>query len=226
MDEDDVPREKLRRSLGFIRWVNRWLGGSKVVVRHLERWTAARNRSRPVRILDVATGSADIPIAIVRWAKRAGTDVHITAIDRHDTTLSLAQEHIAASLSNEDAPCIELVQADALNLPFDANSFDYCITSMFLHHLSDIEILTVLAAMDRIAERGLIWNDLIRNRRAYTWCKLLTLFGDDIVKHDGPVSVLAGFSKREVLDIRDRLDLGYTAYHRHAFHRFTLAGER
>lgn len=236
MDEDDVPRDKLDSSLGFIRGVNRWLGGSKAVVGHLNRWCvqasgdgqeeSAWDRSKTLRILDVATGSADIPVAIVRWANKVGIDVQVTAIDRHDTTLDLAKLHVARSLDPEDASRIALVQADALRLPFDTNSFDYCITSMFLHHLPEIEILTVLAAMDRIALRGLIWNDLIRNRRAYLWCKALTMFSTDIVKHDGPVSVLAGFSKREVVEIAERMGLGYTTYHKHAFHRFTLAGER
>lgn len=241
MDEDSVPRDDLARSLRFIRWVNRRLGGAKAVIGHLDQWCKSANRSmdrstdrsprpskqaKPIRILDVATGCADIPVAIVQWAKQAGVAVQITAVDRHATTLALAVEHVNQSLSADDVQHIELVEADALNLPFAANSYDYCITSMFLHHLRDIELWTVLAAMERIAERGMIVNDLLRNRRAYNWCKLLTTFSGDIVKHDARVSVLAGFTKREVVDIRDRLDLRYMKYHKHAFHRFTLAGER
>lgn len=227
MDEDDVPVEKLRRSLGFIRWVNRRLGGTRAVMGHLRRWSKRWPRCETIRILDVATGSADIPLAIARWAARERRDVRIVAIDRHERTLALAREHLGAQPDAGDVlPRITLLRADARYPPFAPNSFDYCVTSMFLHHLPDIEVLTVLRLMDRLATRGLIWNDLIRNRRAYLWCKLLTLFGDDIVRHDGPVSVLAGFKRHEVLDFRERLTLEHTRYFKHAFHRFTLAGER
>ena len=126
---------------------------------------------------------------------------------------------------DERAP-IALLRASALDLPFPPNSFDYCITSLFLHHLKDIEVLTVLRMMDRLATRGIVWNDLTRNRRAYWMTSFATIFADPIVKHDARVSILAGFTGREVLDMRDRLSLDYTQYRRHFYHRFTLAGEK
>ena len=86
--------------------------------------------------------------------------------------------------------------------------------------------MTVLRIMDRLARRGIIWNDLQRDRRAHFWVKLLTRHSDPVVRHDGPVSILAGFTKLEVLDFRRRLELDHTRYRRHFGHRFTLAGER
>ena len=97
---------------------------------------------------------------------------------------------------------------------------------MFLHHLGDLEAMTVLRHMDRIAKRGIIWNDLRRSWLGYWNTKLVTLPMNDIVRFDGPVSVLAGFKKKEVLDFRQRLSLEHTRYYRHLWHRFTLAGEK
>lgn len=222
MDAPDVPAQKLRSSFQFIRFVNRWLGGAGAVVNHLRRWSRNWNKSQPLRILDIATGIADIPLAISRWAAKAGFNVQIVAVDRHETTLKLAAEHLAAA----GATNIQLMAGDALKLPFTPGSFDYCVTSMFLHHLSDIEVLTVLRVMDRLASRGIVWNDLSRSHLAYWSAKLVTLPLNDIVRFDGPVSVLAGFKKHEVLDIRNRLSLDYTHHHRHLWHRFTLAGEK
>lgn len=223
MDEPDVPETKLRASFRFIRAVNRWLGGSAAVVGHLKSWSRKWRPDERIRILDVATGSADIPLAILRWAKRARHDVRIVGVDRHGGALRIARDHIAA---DPLAKRIELVACDALKLPFPPKSFDYCITSMFLHHLSDIELLTVLRHMERIAKRGIIWNDLHRSRLGYWTTRLVTLPLNDIVRFDGPVSVLAGFKRKEVLDIRERLSLDYTRYRRRLWHRFTLAGEK
>jgi 2-polyprenyl-3-methyl-5-hydroxy-6-metoxy-1,4-benzoquinol methylase len=224
MDEPDVAADKLKSSFRFIRWVNRRLGGSKAIIRHLSRWSRTWKKDQTIRILDIATGCADIPLAIAAWAKQAGFNVHITGVDRHATTLALAAEHIAAA--PEPPSNIQLIAGDALKLPFPPNSFDYCITSMFLHHLTDIEVLTVLRIMDRLATRGIIWNDLSRSHLGYWSARLVTLPLNDIVRFDGPVSVLAGFKKHEVLDIRARLSLDYTQYHRHFWHRFTLAGQK
>jgi hypothetical protein len=56
------------------------------------------------------------------------------------------------------------VQADALQIMdrFEAGTFDYAHAGMFLHHLDDLEVMTALRIMHRLAGRGLIWNDLVR----------------------------------------------------------------
>ncbi len=248
MDDPGVPVADLRSSFRFIRFVNRWLGGASAVVNHLRRWSHRWPKGETIRILDIATGCADIPIAIARWAATAGHQVHITGVDRHPSTLAIAAEQIAKTPSRQGgaastrdveapnapspaqappaSPRIQLVAADALKLPFAPNTFHYCVTSMFLHHLPDIQVLTVLRMMDRLSTRGIIWNDLTRSRLGYWNAKLVTLPLNDIVRFDGPVSVLAGFKRKEVLDIRERLSLHYTKHHRHLWHRFTLAGEK
>lgn len=223
MDDPNTREADLRRSLAFLRRVNRYLGGRAAVLQHLARWSVTWPRHRTIRMLDVATGSADLPLAIVMWARKRRHRVHVTATDRQATTLRLAAQY----LSDHGNPSnIKLIRADALDPPFAHNSFDYCITSLFLHHLSDLQVMTMLKIMDDLSTCGLIWNDLLRNRRAFRWCKLLTRRSHPIVRHDGPVSVLAGFTKHEVLAFRDRLELRHLTYHRNRFHRFTLAGQR
>ncbi len=160
MDDPGIDREELARSLRFIRFVNRRLGGSRVAVASLRRWVAPLPRDQVVRVIDIGTGSADIPLAIVRWAEQEGRRVHVTAVDLHETTLELARELIGERRD------VELLQADALQLMdrFDVGSFHFAHAGMFLHHLSDLQVMTVLRIMDRLAQRGLIWNDLVRAR--------------------------------------------------------------
>src|SRR5205085_1382977 len=95
-----------------------------------------------------------------------------------------------------------------------------------LHHLDDAAAVTVLAAMARVARRGIIAADLLRHRRAYAWITLLTLAADPMVRHDARVSVRQAFSKKEVLAIRERAGIKFANYHRHFGHRWVLAGER
>jgi 2-polyprenyl-3-methyl-5-hydroxy-6-metoxy-1,4-benzoquinol methylase len=180
-----------------------------------------------VTLLDIATGSADLPIAAVRWARKAGFDLRVTGIDLHATTLELAREHLGRNRDVADA--ITLEPGDALRLSdrFAARSFDYVHAGLFLHHLSDLEALTVLSIMDKLARAGIVWNDLPRTRIALGVTYLITLPTPAIVRHDATVSVRAGFSRDEVVDMARRLELAYAKYHLDfGAQRFTLAGEK
>jgi SAM-dependent methyltransferase len=233
MDDPAASPAELGRSLAYIRRVNALLGYARATVGHLERFSRRWRPGETIRILDVATGSADIPRAILRWADRHRFDVRIVAIDLHHTTLKLAAQDGANEFSpspgtpGERGPNCRLhfVQADALRLPFADGSFDYALTAMFLHHLDDADAVTVLREMARVARRGVVAADLLRHRRAYAWITLFTLFAGPMVRHDARASVAQAFTKPEVLAVRRAAGLDFAAYHRHFGHRFALAGE-
>lgn len=219
MDAPDVDPALLDRSLRFIRRINALLGYTRATLWHLKRFSRDWRSGETIRIVDFATGSADIPCAILRWASAHGFDVRVVGIDRHPTTARIAARE------SSDAR-LRIVQADVLEPPFDAGSFDYAITNMFLHHLSDQQAIQVLQNMDRVARRGIIAADLLRNRRAYAWISLLTVWSNPMVKHDARVSVAQAFTKHEVMMLRAGAKVGYASYFRHFGHRFVLAGER
>jgi ubiquinone/menaquinone biosynthesis C-methylase UbiE len=166
----------------------------------------------------VGTGAADIPIAISDWARRAEHRVEIVAIDLHPVTVEAARKNVAAR------PEIRVVQADALKLmdQFSPASFDYVHAGMFLHHLQDIEALTVLRIMDRLATRGCIWNDLVRNFTGRLGAFALTLTAPPKVRHDAIVSVAAGFARREAIELARRAGWQNPCWRRHLAYRFTV----
>lgn len=212
MDDPAVPRDELARALRFIRAVNKRLGGAAALTRELDRLVRTESPTEPITILDLATGSADIPVLVRRWADRAGVAVRITAVDLHDTTLDLAREHVDAELGQaaSDADTgIELVKLDAKDAVdrFGPRSFDVVHAGMFLHHLSELDVLTVLRIMHRLARRLVVWNDLLRSRLAQLGIWALTLNQSEMIKHDARVSVRAGFTKREALDYARRVGL-------------------
>ncbi len=228
MDAPDASRAELDGALRFIRAINRRLGGISALLSSLSAWSHNWPKDRPITLLDVGTGSADIPVAARRWAITRGYDLRILGVDSHFTTLELANEYVA-SQPPEIREGIRLRQEDALCLTesIDPGTYDYAHAGMFLHHLSDIEILTVLAMMDRIAVRGLVWNDLSRSSFARLGVKVLTVGAVPMVKHDARVSVEAGFTKEEAVDIAHRVGLNYCKY-RSMFlaQRFVVAGEK
>ncbi|MGH7176466.1 MAG: methyltransferase domain-containing protein [Tepidisphaeraceae bacterium] len=219
MDRDDVPESDLRASLAFIRRVNALLGYTRATLSHLNRFAQAWTPGATIHLIDFATGSGDIPHAILRWARRTGRDVRIVGIDRHGLTARLATQ-----LAPD--PRLSIARADALAAPFADGSFDYALTAMFLHHLSDDDVVRTLREMDRVARRGIIVADLLRNRRAWMWITVLTAPAAPMIRHDARISVEQAFTKREVLALRARGGVEYTTYSRHFGHRFVLAGDK
>ena len=74
MDAPDADPRELDRSLAFIRRVNGWLGYTRNTLNHLKRFSRSWGENKRIRILDVATGSADVPLAILRWVTRSIAD--------------------------------------------------------------------------------------------------------------------------------------------------------
>jgi len=220
MDAPAADPRMLGRSLRFIRAVNAGLGYTRSTLAHLARFSRGWKRGETIRIIDFATGSADLPRAVLRWAEAHGFDVRVVGVELHAETA-----RAAAGASRGDAR-LSIVRADVLDLPFEDGSFDYALTSMFLHHLRDDDVVRVLKNMSRVARRGIVAADLLRHRRAYAWITLFTLLANPMLRHDARVSVAQAFTKGEVLALRDRAGIGFARYYRHFGHRFVLAGEK
>jgi SAM-dependent methyltransferase len=205
MDADDIALDELERSFRFIRRVNRRFGGAAALRRVLEKDAPRWPRDRPIRWLDLGTGAADIPLAIDAWAARRGLDVRCVALDRHPGCLAIARKAVAAH------PRIEVVDGDALDLSSVADgSFDYVHAGMFLHHLAEPSIHSVLQAMGRIASRAAVWNDLSRSAWAAFAVWLVTVPEPKGVKFDARLSVRKGFTATEALALAERAGLRAT----------------
>src|SRR5262245_26733816 len=91
MDEPGVPHEMLVETLRDIARFNRLFGGVRAVLHHLERLVRARTPDAPVSVLDLGTGSADIPRAIVCWSRKRKMPLQVTAVDINPVMIDLAR---------------------------------------------------------------------------------------------------------------------------------------
>lgn len=225
MDEPDVDPGRLERSLRFIRHVNRWLGGRSALLGQLARWYPTDlDHTRTATLLDIGTGSADLPVEAVRHAQALGIDLRVTAVELHPTTARFARAFVdRAGLSTR----ITILELDALELDhhLPAQGFDYVHAGMFIHHMpDDAAVVRLLEIMRSLTRRGLIWNDLLRTNLARAGIRLLTLASNPIVKHDARVSVDAGFLAHEARALATQAGLHDTAVRAHPiYQRFTLA---
>jgi ubiquinone/menaquinone biosynthesis C-methylase UbiE len=110
---------------------------------------------RPLQVLDLGAGTAQIPIELARRAPQ----LCITAVDAAPSMLALARSNIAAANVTSR---IEPILADAKQLPFANNSFATVISNSILHHITEPQ--TVVAEAIRVTTHGglLFHRDLVR----------------------------------------------------------------
>lgn len=192
LDQPGNDPAVLAGNLADLRRVNRWLGGVRLTIAGLDVLTSDLRPGDSLRVIDVATGGADIPVAVSKWAELRGLRAHILATDRSAEVLRLA--------GPRNTELVEFSLADACHLPFTDDSVDVAICSLVLHHLSPEEAVSMLQEMCRVARRGIVMNDLVRNWPGYAgaWLFSRVLTRNPLTQHDAPLSARRAYTRREM----------------------------
>ena len=194
LDQAGHDPAELAANLRDIRTVNRLAGGGATVLRHLPELIGRVPRDRPVEILDLATGSGDIPRVLVAWAARTGRPMHLTVTDRSPEILAEAQR----TLSHVSG--VKFAIWDAREVPAPERSFDVVLCSLSLHHFAPGEAIQVLGEMARLSRTGFILNDIRRCTVGYlaAWTASRIFTRNRMTRHDMPLSVLRAYTPDEL----------------------------
>jgi SAM-dependent methyltransferase len=218
MDRSDNAPSDLESALDDIRLVNRFLRGSGILVSAVRPFLRSLSEGETLRVLDVGTGGADLPLDLVTEARRLRRRIRIVAVDRDLATLAYARRKTA------DNPEIEVLPADAFELPFPPASFDLVTASLFLHHFSEDDAARLLSGFRRLARRAVLINDLERHLVAWA---LIGLAGritrrHPMFVHDAALSVLRGFTPEELRAIAARAGAAGASVRKHVPYRLLL----
>ena len=184
-------------NLRDLRRINRWLGGVSLTSAAIESLAAHRGH---LSLLDVGTGGADIPMALLRAAPGRGWTLQVVGLDNRPEVLAAAA---VASPTIARTPGLTLESGDGRSLPYPDDAFDVVHASLVLHHLEGEEGSTLLREMARVARLGIVVNDLHRSRLGWVGAWLLghLLTGNRYTRHDAPLSVRRAYRVDEALDL-------------------------
>lgn len=184
LDDPAADPALVARSLGDIARANRWLGGHAAVRAGLRR--LAGDARGTLTLLDVGTGSGDIPAVARRWMERR----------RRGTVrgFGIEQSRVAARLARRNG--VDMVVGCGGSLPFGDRSVDVVVLSQVAHHLDPASCHAVLRECARVARRGVIVADLHRSAAARIgwWFASRALGFDPVTRADGDTSIRRGFT--------------------------------
>jgi 2-polyprenyl-3-methyl-5-hydroxy-6-metoxy-1,4-benzoquinol methylase len=209
MDRPQRVTRELERDLANLRSFNHWFGSHRLVRHFLRRWLKPNEK---VRILDVATGSGDIPRLIVDHARRENLAVQIDAIDQQESTVAIARR-LSAAYPEIDFRCANLFEwnsspgkLDGLKPSSLPEPYDIVLCSLTLHHFTNDDAVRVLQKIRELSRTRVLLADLRRARwlSCAVYLVTATIYRDKMTKMDARLSAARAFSFRELRALAER----------------------
>jgi len=207
MDRPQPVSAELARDLENLRQLNSWFGSHRLVLHFVRGWVKSGDR---LQVLDLATGSGDIPRLIVDYARKVDATVEIDALDRQSATLDIARALSAAY------PEISYIDANILQWQ-PRDSYDIVLCTLALHHFTNEDAVRLLRRCREASRKFVLVSDLRRGLLATIGIHLLTalVFRDPMTKYDGRLSAARAFSFSEMRNLA--LDAGWKNFGHEAF---------
>jgi 2-polyprenyl-3-methyl-5-hydroxy-6-metoxy-1,4-benzoquinol methylase len=193
MDRPQPVSPELERDLERLRQLNRWFGSHHLVSTFMRRWIIPGAR---MRVIDLATGSGDIPRLLVDHARRIGAQIQIDAVDQQAATLEIARGLSA------DYPEISYHAANILEWG-STQAYDIALCSLVLHHFSNDDAVRLLRRCRNLSKRFVLVSDLRRGflLRAGVYMLTAVIFREPMTRFDARLSAQRAFSFDEMRDL-------------------------
>ncbi|MFK8112333.1 MAG: methyltransferase domain-containing protein [Rubripirellula sp.] len=192
MDDPALDRDQHQLALAGLARLNAFSGVSRATYLHLRRYAKAIG-NRPLRVIDVASGSGDVPISWVQKAKRDGFQIELTMIDFSQTAIDEQQR-----LLGEASLTARSLRMDCLQSPLPTG-FDVATCSLFMHHLDDHQAFRLLQSMQASTQHAMLICDLERSRFNLELVRFASrlLSRSHVVHNDALLSVRAAYKRDE-----------------------------
>ena len=197
MDDSGADLATLERTYEQFHLVNVFVSNQRTIYR---RWIRPRlSATQTRRVLDIGTGGADVPRALLRWARADGLRLEVTAIDPDSRSLDWA-------LRQPTEPGLVLRRVTSRDLADAGERFEAVTSNHVLHHLNGREFGALLADSEQLAAGGgiAVHADIERTRLGYSgfWLGTLpfarNLLAGSYIRADGLTSIRRSHTAAEL----------------------------
>jgi 2-polyprenyl-3-methyl-5-hydroxy-6-metoxy-1,4-benzoquinol methylase len=212
MDDFSIDGPLLNDALDKLATINKLLGGNDVTLNGLKILLKNHPKDKTITIIDLGCGGGDILRAIANYGKKEGYNFQLIGVDANKNATDYATT-LSADFDN-----IKFVYADVFSEEFEVMEYDIVITTLFLHHFKENQLLELMKHLLKKAKSGMVVNDLHRHRLAYYLFKLITIpVKNKMIIEDGLTSVLRGFKRKELVNLSKELKSNYQLKWKWAF---------
>jgi SAM-dependent methyltransferase len=190
LDDPATDDDTVVTSLRDVARINRLFGGARAATGRLDAFLAGLPGGTTLTLLDVGTGTGDLPRAAAMRAARRGVTLRLVGLERHRAAAREAARHGG----------VAAVVADGGRLPFRDRAVDLVLCAKLLHHLPGAAGERLLRELDRVARVGVVVADVRRSALAAAglWLASFPLGFHAATRHDGVISVFRGFTAPEL----------------------------
>ena len=218
LDTTDIPKALLYKNLHELDLLNKILGSNRISLNGIIKLLV--NKNKCYHIVDLGCGSGYTMRFIADWARTKGIKVKLTGVDMNADTINYLKEHCS------EYPEIQTFTGDYRDFLKTNDDIDIINCSLFCHHLKDEELTELFKWCQLKAKAGFVINDLQRNWMAYYLVQFFTLVfnASRLAKNDGPISVLRGFKKKELIVLLNKAQIKKYSIKRKWAFRFLIVG--
>jgi len=188
LDKDDIPFDDIQQNMHELNVINTFLGGHAITLSGLKELTGNK---KEIVVCEIGCGGGDNLFALKKWCAKKNISSHFIGIDINANCIEYAKSKIKDKN-------FSFILNDYKSYIFP-NKPDIIFSSLFCHHFTDEELVSMIQWMQTNSSLGFFINDLHRNPLAYYCIKWITkIFSKSyLVKNDAPLSVLRGFKRKE-----------------------------
>jgi len=173
---------------------------------------------KTLRGIDIGTGSGDLPLTLTKKARDRKLPIVCDGLDFNVKTIEIAQE----KTKKLDLP-VRFLVSNVVKDPLP-DDYDFIVSSLFLHHLDEEALVSLLRSFPKTNLKLAVFSDLIRSQLGWLLCAFVgnILTQSPVVKKDAILSLQAAYTPAEILLLAKRAGLKNVSMKRVWPERFLL----
>jgi len=193
MDDFSIDGDILYATLDTLASINKYLGGNSVTIKGLKKVLVGHPKNVPIVLIDLGCGGGDMLRRISAYGKKEGYIFKLIGVDANKDAI------VHARYLSKNYPDISFMDCDIFSEEFNDLQYDLVLSTLFLHHFKEDQIIEILKKAKNKAKLGIIVNDLNRHPLAYFLFKLVCLtIKNRMIIDDGLTSIQRGFKREEL----------------------------